>query len=125
MPASLRTPDSTTAASSIHVHDLSPGGLYVTVSGDAPAASGGVLGVSIEIPWKHRRAFPFLRISGFCRIVRVDEVSTRSMANGRSQGVALALCEDRLTMLGAAVVPVLSSDHPVMRSQFAKAVAKP
>ena len=82
--------------------DLSRGGLYLTTGAEGTFAPGETLAVSITIPWDARRALPFSHIMGQCRIVRADDVPATS---GHKSGLALAFCEERLTMLGAIVAP--------------------
>ena len=78
--------------------DLSAGGAYVTVrTPEASYLPGEILSVSIGVPTESRRAFPFSRLAGSCRVVRVDE---RWIPGGRIQGLALAFCADNVTMLG-------------------------
>jgi hypothetical protein len=61
-----------------------------------------VLTVSVTIPWETRRLFPFSRIVGSGRIVRVEEVPA---VPGTKQGFALSFCEGDVTLLGAIVTP--------------------
>lgn len=83
--------------------DLSPGGLYLTTRDSGAFAPGEMLTVSIAIPWEFRQRFPFSRLMGPCRVVRVDEVTTES---GATRGVALAFCgTDAVTFLGTVLIP--------------------
>ena len=81
---------------------LSSGGLYLSAAGEGTFVPGEILTVSVEIPWEVRGVFPFSRIVGSCRIVRVEE---SSQTQGQKTGLALAFCEDRITLLGAIVAP--------------------
>lgn len=72
--------------------DLSPSGVCLTTNDPGAFVPGEVLMVSIEIPWETRRVFPFSRILGPCRVVRVDE-----------QRLALEFCGEDTTLLGAIV----------------------
>jgi len=111
--------------------DLSVDGLYLTTRVVTSVAPGDPLTVSIRIPLERRRSFPFSRIVGLCRVVRVDDLrapSTRAAGQGAAsheggwvgrlegqadtrqpalkaaRGLALAFCED-VTKLGGIVVP--------------------
>ncbi len=81
--------------------DVSAGGSYVTTSGRGVFVPGDLLTVSMVIPWELRRLFPFSRIAGPSRVVRVEEVSTET--DEPQTGLALEFCLDRLTRLGAIV----------------------
>ena len=76
--------------------DVTTGGIYVTVNECPPVAVGDYLAVSVLIPQEARRSFPFSRIVGLCRVVRVERM-------GQAWGLGLAFCEDRVIMLGAIV----------------------
>ena len=82
--------------------DLSNGGLYLSTGAGERFVPGEILTVSVEIPWEARGTFPFSRIVGSCRVVRVEEGFE---AHGQQTGLALAFCEDRITLLGAIVTP--------------------
>jgi len=82
--------------------DLSPGGAYVTVNGVNPFARGELLKLSIAIPWESRHVFPFSRITGSSRVVRVEELPISD--EGRQTGVALEFCDD-VTVLGTIMTP--------------------
>ena len=83
--------------------DLSPGGFYLTSREGKVFAPEELLSVSVGIPWEARHRFPFSRLTGPCRVVRVDQVTTES---GTTQGVALAFCgTDAVTILGTARIP--------------------
>jgi c-di-GMP-binding flagellar brake protein YcgR len=83
--------------------DLSTGGIAFTTKDPGSFSPGEVLEVSITIPWEARRAFPFSRILGRCRVVRVEERPAEGGATLRR--VALEFCGDQVTLLGAIVVP--------------------
>ena len=80
--------------------DLGTGGVYLTTSEPGPFVPGEVLKVSMCIPWEMRRRFPFSRIAGLCRVVRVEQVP---ISQEILTGLALAFCGDHMTMLGAVV----------------------
>ena len=78
--------------------DLSAGGAYVTVrTPESRFLPGEILSMSIGVPAESRRAFPFSRLAGSCRVVRVDE---HWIPGSHIQGLALAFCADSVTMLG-------------------------
>lgn len=80
--------------------DVTTGGIYVTINECPPVAVGDFLVVSVLIPREDRRSFPFSRIVGLCRVVRVEEIP---ILHGQERGLGLAFCEDRVIMLGAMV----------------------
>ena len=82
--------------------DLSSGGLYLSTGVEGQFVPGEILTVSVAIPWEARRGVPFSRIAGSCRIVRVERVPA---TQGTRTGLALAFCEDGITLLGAIVTP--------------------
>lgn len=69
--------------------DVGTGGVYLTTQGSGSFVPGDILNVSIPIPWEAQRGFPFSRITGIGRVVRVE-----------AQGVAVEFCRHQLTMLG-------------------------
>lgn len=82
--------------------DLSTGGVYVVTSGTGAFAPGDILTVSILIPWEMRRAFPFSRISGASRVLRVEPAE----AEGKPAiGIALAFCGEAVSTLGSVITP--------------------
>ncbi len=77
--------------------DVSRSGLFVVLREDM-FASGEIVNISMEVPPQMQAVFPFSLVSGPCRVVRTAYV----MADGtRAQGLGLAFCEERLTLLGA------------------------
>jgi len=80
--------------------DVSADGVYLMTRDGGQIVFGELLRVSIAIPEELRRQFPFSRIVGLCRIVRVDQASAEE---GGAQRFAVAFCEDRMTMLSAIV----------------------
>jgi len=111
--------------------DLSVDGLYLTTRVVTSVVPGDPLTVSIWIPLERRRSFPFSRIVGLCRVVRVDDLRApstlaadpgaasqeesnvgryegqtgpRQSETRAAQGLALAFCED-VTKLGAMIIP--------------------
>jgi len=53
--------------------DVSTSGVRLVTREPGPFTPGEVLAVSIEIPWETRRVFPFSRIVGFARVLRIEE----------------------------------------------------
>lgn len=77
--------------------DISPGGVFLTLKGESAFAPGDILRVLVSIPWNAKRPFPFSRVSGLCRVVRVEPVPGGSE---QEQGLALAFCDKGATMMG-------------------------
>jgi len=92
------------SAVTVQSKDVSPGGVYVTTSAGGVFVPGEILTVTVPVPWESRRAFPFSLMTGLCRVVRVDELST--INEEPSRGVALAFCGESTTLLGAIVTAV-------------------
>ena len=82
--------------------DLSAEGVYALLREGNVMVPGEVVAVDVEIPWESRRAFPFSRIAGTARVVRVDHLPAAS--NNPAWGVALSFCSD-ITKLGAMTQP--------------------
>ena len=78
--------------------DLSPNSLSLILRAPIHVNPGEFLSVSVAIPLDARRAFPFSRLSGLCRIVRVEPESTEQ---GTATKLALAFFEEHMTRLGA------------------------
>lgn len=78
--------------------DLSAQGVYAMLRERQDVSPGEIVAVDVEIPWESRRAFPFSRIAGTARVVRVDHLA--GTTNNPVCGVALAFCQD-VTRLGA------------------------
>ena len=81
--------------------DIGSNGVVFTTNEPGPFVPGEVLALSIAIPWESRRKFPFSRIVGFGRVLRIEE-GPRS-EEGEQLRVALEFCADRMTLLGAIV----------------------
>lgn len=86
----------------VESRDLSVCGVYVIAGGEANFSVGELLTVSVSIPWECRRAFPFSRLAGACRVVRVDPVVTLT---GPATGVALAFCGEEVAQFGSTLIP--------------------
>ena len=72
--------------------DLSMEGVYAMLREGNGMSPGEIVAVDVEIPWEARRAFPFSRMAGTARVLRVDQLA--SPANNPVWGVALAFCPD-------------------------------
>ena len=79
--------------------DIGSNGVLFATNEPGPFVLGEVLALSISIPWEFQRQFPFSRIVGFGRVLRIEE-GPRS-EGGEQLQVALEFCEDRMTMFGA------------------------
>ena len=53
-----------------------------------------VVMASITVPESQRRTFPFARLAGRARVVRVNELPYDSVSNRKRFGVALAFADD-------------------------------
>ena len=78
--------------------DLNAEGVYAMLREGNAFTSGEIVAVNVEIPWESRRGFPFSRIAGTARVVRIDPLS--KTAQEPMWGLALAFCPD-VTRLGA------------------------
>lgn len=74
--------------------EVSPGGLYILTEEGDRFVPGEIVAVSLTVPWELRNLFPFSRMVGSCRVVRVE---------GRA--VALAFCEANTMLLGSNMSP--------------------
>ena len=83
--------------------DVSTVGVRLTTSDPGPFIPGEVLAVSIAIPWELRRAFPFSRIVGAGRVVRVEEGPATEQ--GKQQRLAIEFYGDRTAILGSIMTP--------------------
>ena len=71
-------------------------GLYFESDGNRPYAINDVVVTSVFIPEPHRRVFPFTRLAGHGRVVRVQEVDG---ADGKKcLGVALEFSSDVMAL---------------------------
>ena len=78
--------------------NLSTGGVYLRTRDGGPFVPGEILQATISIPPASRRVFPFSRIAGSCRVIRVETLSPTT----QEQGLALAFCGNT-TFLRASV----------------------
>lgn len=88
------------------LRDLSATGAFVTLPPHEAVSLTDLFIIALVVPGNERQRVPFARISGSCRVVRLEppQESSGSPATGgagRRQGVALGFCEGELTMLGA------------------------
>ena len=80
--------------------DVSLGGMYFTTAAWRDVQPQDMLTLSVSVPRDHTRDFPFSRLAGRGRVVRVDRV--RDHEPGPPQlGIAVEFADD-LTMLTAA-----------------------
>lgn len=68
-------------------------GVYFEVEADAYAINDPVM-ISVSVPEPQRRDFPFTRVAGHGRVVRVKEVAGDGSRPGTRFGVALEFGED-------------------------------
>lgn len=80
--------------------DVSTSGVRFVTQEPGPFESGEVLAVSLEIPNETRPAFPFSRLVGFARVVRVLEEEPQPEEGGQRY-VALKFCEGETKFVGA------------------------
>jgi hypothetical protein len=76
------------------VCNLSLTGAYVEADREAPIAVNEEALFSVSIPAGQRRSFPFARLAGRSRVVRIDQLPSASGRNRRGIGVALAFSSD-------------------------------
>ena len=81
--------------------NLSLAGLYFTTAGWKELKADEVMTVSVSVPPEKVRSFPFSRLAGRGRVVRVDELAKVSSDGPTFYGVALEFGQD-LTILTAA-----------------------
>lgn len=74
--------------------NLSLAGVYFETEGNEPYAINETLITAVAIPEPERRAFPFTRLFGRSRVVRVDEIPQPPAGGAKRYGVALEFSED-------------------------------
>ena len=100
VPVTIRslTPEGSASEPIIgQVKDVSLAGMYCTVIKPAPVASGDTIACSVSIPSDHATLFPFTRIAGKGRILRVDGRHRHAGAAAGDQervGLAVAFAPD-------------------------------
>ena len=80
------------------VINVSLGGVYFTVTPWKRLTREEVLTLSITVPQAWQRAFPFSRLAGLGRVVRVEEHARASEPDETQLGLALAFGEDLTTL---------------------------
>jgi hypothetical protein len=78
------------------------GGVYAVLPRRDTVAPGQLVALAIEVPWEGRGAFPFSRIAGTGRVVRIESLDAPDEEG--MCGVAIAFCGD-VTLLGAGLKP--------------------
>ena len=81
--------------------NLSLAGIYFTTAGWKQLEADEIMTISVSIPVEKVRSFPFSRLAGRGRIVRVEELAKIASEGPTLYGVALEFGED-LTVLTAA-----------------------
>mgnify|MGYP001589481425 CR=1 FL=1 len=82
--------------------DLSCSGVYCTVRAWKPIAANDIVTLSIALPQRLHHAFPFSRLAGRGRVVRVDELARSSEPATTRLGLAVAFDNKEFTVLAAA-----------------------
>lgn len=80
--------------------NLSLGGLYFESEGDERYAQDELVAISVSIPESASEVFPFRRLVGRSRVVRVDTLPSQGGAERPRQGVALKFGDDILALTG-------------------------
>lgn len=80
--------------------NVSLAGVYFQSQSGRSYAPNDVVVASVSIPDPQQREFPFSRLAGRSRVVRVDTLPDRAAGSGKRQGIALEFGED-LTILSA------------------------
>lgn len=100
LPVTIRplTPEGSASESIVgQAKDVSLAGMYCYVTKPAPVASGDTILCSLSIPADHAKLFPFTRIAGKGRVLRVDgrpRHGTDASGNSERAGVAVAFAAD-------------------------------
>lgn len=81
--------------------NLSCSGVYCTVRTWKPIAVNDVVTISIALPQQLHRAFPFSRLAGRGRVVRVEELARSSEPATTRLGLAVAFDNKEFTVLAA------------------------
>ncbi len=77
--------------------NISLAGVYFETHDGGRYAVNQVLVTSVSVPEAQRREFPFTRIAGLSRVVRVHALSTREAA-GPGHGIALEFGDDVMAL---------------------------
>lgn len=100
LPVAIRPlmPEGSAAPSLVgQVKDVSLAGMYCYVTKPAPVASGDTIACSISISADHAKLFPFTRIAGKGRVLRVDarlRHGADALGNQERVGLAVAFAAD-------------------------------
>lgn len=73
--------------------NLSLAGVYFETEREPPFAVNEMVIASVSVPESYRQGFPFTRVAGKSRVVRVDELGSEGAA-GKRYGVALEFGND-------------------------------
>ena len=80
--------------------NVSLAGVYFETEEGHPYANNEIVMASVSIPEAHARNFPFTRLAGRGRVVRVEDVPQEDRSGGKRFGIALEFGHD-LTALSA------------------------
>ena len=80
--------------------NISLGGLYFEAEGDERYALHEPVTISVSIPKNESQAFPFTRLVGRSRVVRVETVPSEAGAGRQRRGVALEFGKEILVLTG-------------------------
>ena len=80
--------------------DISLAGIYFETPDGSRYQANDTVMTSVSIPESERRSFPFTRLAGRCRVVRVHELTPQDPSGSKRFGVALEYGSD-LTALTA------------------------
>ena len=80
--------------------NVSLAGVYFETEDGHPYTDNEIVMASVSIPEAHARTFPFTRLAGRGRVVRIDEVPHQEPSQSKRFGIALEFGQD-LTALSA------------------------
>ena len=80
------------------IENISLAGVYFETEDHEPFRVNDVVLASVSIPESNRREFPFTRLAGRSRVVRVSELPSKTAGGGKRFGVALEF-GDNITAL--------------------------
>lgn len=101
VPVLIRRTGAHSAASREEVaKNVSLAGVYFETEEGHPYVSNDIVMASVSVPEERSREFPFTRLAGRGRVVRVEEISSRSESGRKRFGIALEFGQD-LTALSA------------------------
>lgn len=100
-PLLIRRPGAHSAPSREEVaENVSLAGVYFETEEGHPYASNDIVMASVSVPEERSREFPFTRLAGRGRVVRIEEIAARGESGRKRFGIALEFGED-LTALSA------------------------